>query len=310
VLANDFANGGTLSVFAVTQPANGGTVTNNSNNIDFTAPSANGSASFTYQASNGVAQSNSANVSVNYVANDARGDCNGDGRVSAVDFIATVLELFDTNNSQYQGSPAWWLIYTGDYLGSPVGCDSNASRNGTVSLTDSVSAGDIICTVLIFFDHPCGNVQAATAQTAQLTVADAQAGTTRDGSVTIYDQLPTTSTAMPTVTGTSTPTPGPGTPTVTPTVTATPTHTPTPTAVPLVSSTHTNTTWNPAPNPATGTQGTYGFTFAFTNQSTTALHEVYYQVLVATRAAAQPERWGARRRGQDDYRGGYHAAGR
>jgi hypothetical protein len=165
VLANDLTNGGMLQVTSVTQPTNGGgSVTNNTTDVSYTAPNtgSSGSASFTYQATNGSATSNSANVTVNYVANHARGDCNGNGGVSAADFIGVVLEIFDANNTLYQGKPAWWLTYTGDFVGSPLGCDANNSRNGADNSSASVTAADIICSVLIFFGHPCGTgVQAA-----------------------------------------------------------------------------------------------------------------------------------------------------
>ncbi|MCB0062144.1 MAG: hypothetical protein KDE19_08520, partial [Caldilineaceae bacterium] len=77
------------------------------------------------------------------------------------------------------GGPNWWEIYNGAYAGSPIGCDSNASRNGITPVTNpvaSVTSADIICTVLIFFgDATCANgtVQAAGSGTpALLRVAD------------------------------------------------------------------------------------------------------------------------------------------
>jgi len=180
VLANDIPIMGSLTVSAVTQPAAGkGSVTNNTTNVSYTAPNTNssGSASFTYQATNGSATSNNANVTVNYVANHARGDCNGNGGVSAADFIGVVLEIFDANNTLYQSKPAWWLSYTGDYAGSPLGCDANNSRNGADNNSASITAADITCSVLIFFGHPCGaNVQAADRlATTHLAVVDQQA---------------------------------------------------------------------------------------------------------------------------------------
>ena len=174
VLANDVANGATLTVVSVTQPAaGGGSVTNNTTNVSYTAPQANGSSTFTYQASNGVTNSNDATVSVSYVANQARGDCNSNGNVAAADFIAIVLEIFDANNALYKGTPAWWLIHTGDYAGSPLGCDANNSRNGTTNSSASITAADITCSVLLFFGHACGTgLQAAAAdQTPALSVA-------------------------------------------------------------------------------------------------------------------------------------------
>jgi hypothetical protein len=177
VLANDVANGGVLQVASVTQPLNnGGSVTNNTTNVNYTAPNSSGSATFTYQASNGYATSTSANVTVSYVANHARGDCNGNGNVAAADFIGVVLEIFDAANTKYQNQPAWWLTHTGDFAGSPLGCDANNSRNGLDNSSASITAADITCSVLIFFGHPCGTgVQAASAAQAHLAVADAQA---------------------------------------------------------------------------------------------------------------------------------------
>ncbi|MEZ4862378.1 MAG: choice-of-anchor D domain-containing protein [Caldilineaceae bacterium] len=178
VLANDTdEDGDALTVASITQPASG-TAVNNNNNVSFTAPNANSSSSFTYQASDGALTSNSATVNVTYVKNDVRGDCNANGTVTAADFIATVLEIFDSGDGQHNGNPAWWLIYTGTYAGSPRGCDSNASQNGADNTRDSVTAGDIICTVLIFFDQNCSPsvaLAAAPLATAQVAVADASA---------------------------------------------------------------------------------------------------------------------------------------
>ncbi len=186
VLVNDLLNavGRTLSVAAITQPATGnGSVTNNTANVSYLAPaSSNGSTTFTYQATNGNGNSNSATVAVTYVANDLRGDCNANGSLTAADFIATVLEIFDSSNSKgSDNQPAWWLIYTGTYAGSPRGCDANGSVNPLIEdgpqRQASVTAADIICTVRLFFGYACGaGVQAAqVGQTAHLAVTDAQA---------------------------------------------------------------------------------------------------------------------------------------
>ena len=188
VLANDRAETGTISVASVTQPATGqGSVTNNTSNVSYTAPQANGSTSFTYQATDGATTSNSATVNLSYVANYTAGDCNGNGNVAAADFIAIVLEIFDANNTPYNGGPAWWLTHTGDYAGSPLGCDANNSRNGANNSSASITAADIICSVLIFFGHPCGaEVQAAgTMQAAHLAVADQQATVGATTSLTV-----------------------------------------------------------------------------------------------------------------------------
>jgi hypothetical protein len=188
VLANDRAEAGTISVASVTQPAAGqGSVTNNTTNVSYTAPQANGSTSFTYQATDGTTTSNSATVSLNYVANHTAGDCNGNGNVAAADFIAIVLEIFDANDIKDNGNPAWWLTHTGDYAGSPLGCDANNSRNGDNNSSDSITAADIICSVLIFFGHPCGTgVQAAGAmQAAHLAVVDQQANVGASTTLTV-----------------------------------------------------------------------------------------------------------------------------
>jgi hypothetical protein len=173
VLANDVTGSGALSIASITQPANGGgSVTNNTTNVSYTAPQANGSTTFTYQATNGSTTSNNATVSLSYVANQTRGDCNGNGNVAAADFIAIVLEIFDANDIPYNGGPAWWLTHTGDYAGSPLGCDANNSRNGANNSSDSITAADITCSVLIFFGHACGTgLQAASADQAALSVA-------------------------------------------------------------------------------------------------------------------------------------------
>jgi hypothetical protein len=163
VLANDSTPIGVLRVLSVTQPAvGGGLVVNNSATISYTAPNANGSATFRYTATNGYGNSTPVTVSLHYVANQARGDCNGNGAIGAGDFVGVTLEIFDTNDSPYNGAPAWWLVHTGDYPGSPLGCDANASANGLDQSSDSITAADLICTVLLFFGHPCGSgIQAA-----------------------------------------------------------------------------------------------------------------------------------------------------
>ena len=179
VLANDSTPIGLLRVLSVTQPAvGGGLVVNNSATISYTAPNANGSASFSYVATNGYGNSAPAPVSLYYVANQTRGDCNGNGAIGAGDFVGVTLEIFDTTDTPYNGAPAWWLIHTGDYPGSPLGCDANASANGLDQRSDSITAADLICTVLIFFGHLCGTgVQAAGAdQMAGLSVATSANG--------------------------------------------------------------------------------------------------------------------------------------
>ena len=188
VLANDTdPENDPLSVGSVNTTGTQGSVTNNSTAVSYTAPNANGSSSFSYQAGDGSLSSSSATVNVTYVKNDPRGDCNANGSLTAADFVATILEIFDTNDTLYNSNPAWWLIYTGDFAGSPRGCDSNAGKNGSNNSSDSVSAGDIVCTVLLFFKGNCGASIVAAGQqtTAQLTVADASAQPGQTATVTV-----------------------------------------------------------------------------------------------------------------------------
>jgi len=173
VLANDSdEDGNPLTIGSLDTTGAQGDVTSEGANISYTAPNANGSTTFLYQATDGALLSSPAAVNVSYVANNTRGDCNGNGGVAASDFIATVLEIFDANNLKYENQPAWWLTYTGDYAGSPLGCDANNSRNGVNNSSASITAADITCTVLLFFGHTCGTgVQAAAAdQAATLSV--------------------------------------------------------------------------------------------------------------------------------------------
>lgn len=71
-----------------------------------------------------------------------RGDCNGDGIVSAGDLSACGLEVFDADGS-------FWLDVPGDtFVGDPVGCDANADT--------TVDAGDVSCKSLLIFGQTCG----------------------------------------------------------------------------------------------------------------------------------------------------------
>jgi hypothetical protein len=188
VLANDTdPENDTLSVDSVNTTGTQGSVTNNGGDVSYTAPDSNGSSSFSYQAGDGSLSSTDATVNVTYVKNDPRGDCNANGSLTAADFVATILEIFDTNDTQHNSNPAWWLIYTGDFAGSPRGCDSNAGKNGSNNTSDSVSAGDIVCTVLLFFKGNCGSSVVAAGQqtTAQLAVADASAQPGQTATVTV-----------------------------------------------------------------------------------------------------------------------------
>lgn len=77
------------------------------------------------------------------IVSGLRGDCNGDGFVSAGDISACTLEVFD-------GDGSFWLDVPGStFVGNPVGCDANAD---TV-----VDAGDVSCKGRIIFGLPCDN---------------------------------------------------------------------------------------------------------------------------------------------------------
>ncbi len=175
LLANDTdADGDTLSIASINTTGTQGTVVNNGSNVSYTAPNGYGSSTFSYMATDGTSTSNSATATVTYVRNDARGDCNANGLVSAGDFIAGVLEIFDTDD-EYNGNPAWWLTNTGSYAGSARGCDANAGENGAAHTADSITIADITCIVLIFFgDGSCTQPtvqRAANMSTATLSVS-------------------------------------------------------------------------------------------------------------------------------------------
>ncbi|MCP3962363.1 MAG: hypothetical protein GY719_31355 [bacterium] len=70
----------------------------------------------------------------------ARGDCNGDGSVTAGDLSACVLEVFDEDGTSWLDAPG------GAFPGSPVGCDANAD--------ELINAGDLSCKILLIFDGP------------------------------------------------------------------------------------------------------------------------------------------------------------
>ncbi|MEZ4864024.1 MAG: Ig-like domain-containing protein [Caldilineaceae bacterium] len=174
VLGNDHDDDSVLTVGSVdATSAQGAVPVNNSTNVGYTAPNINGVDAFQYVATDG-ALSDSATVRVNLVKNDRRGDCNSDGKINAADFPALVLEIFDTDVTV-----DWWRIFEQGFLGSPRGCDANASKNGVNGQQESVQASDIICTVLIFFDNTAcsGEAQstliaAGASVTATLGVAD------------------------------------------------------------------------------------------------------------------------------------------
>ncbi len=86
-----------------------------------------------------------------------RGDCNADGLVSAPDVTAEQLESFD-------GDGTFWAdtLVVVPYLGSPVGCDSNADT--------LVDAGDLSCTARLIFGLTCGGARAVAAEGPRLSL--------------------------------------------------------------------------------------------------------------------------------------------
>lgn len=73
-----------------------------------------------------------------------RGDCNGNGELSAADLVALGLELFDGDPSEFWETPG------GGFAGDPIGC--NAQGND-----DVVDAGDVSCAVRRLFGLPCSD---------------------------------------------------------------------------------------------------------------------------------------------------------
>ena len=73
-----------------------------------------------------------------------RGDCNGNGAVSAADLIGGALEIFDADGTFWADAPG------STFVGSPVGCDANAN---TV-----INAGDISCIILRIFGGTCAGL--------------------------------------------------------------------------------------------------------------------------------------------------------
>jgi hypothetical protein len=159
----------TLAISAI-GPASLGSASISANLVSFDPPdSSNGVATFPYTASDNDATiplTDEALVTVTYVANHARGDCNGDGIVEAADFVAVVLELFDTSTDP------WHEIYNGDYAGSPRGCDVNGNLD--------VQSSDIICTVLIVFGEECGDSSVAAKELAEPPTLETTTSATDD----------------------------------------------------------------------------------------------------------------------------------
>ncbi len=151
-----------LSVAAVGS-ANSGTAITSTTSIRYTPAAAfNGVVTFSYTVRdnhNGGTLTDTDNVTVTVVANDARGDCNSDGAVNAGDFPAFVLELNDTDVSSH-----WYELYQQGFVGSPRGCDANVSK--------SVTIADLTCAILVIF----GNTVCTTSifVLAASTLADAE----------------------------------------------------------------------------------------------------------------------------------------
>ncbi len=169
VLLNDTdPDAGTaLRVSEVGAPDSGG-ASHNGSVVFFDPPdNANGTTSFAYTVSDYDPTTpliGEANVTVTYVADDARGDCNADGAVNAADFVATVLEYFDAP----PGVP-WWEIYAEGFAGSPQGCNSNADTHADIS--------DLICTVRRYFNSSCtAGVTAASLSQPALYLTSAESG--------------------------------------------------------------------------------------------------------------------------------------
>ncbi|MFZ1769241.1 MAG: hypothetical protein WAU00_08590, partial [Caldilinea sp.] len=103
---------------------------------------------------------------VHIVANDARGDCNSDDIVNAADFVAEVLESFDTNTPRPASVPVnhWLYVHLPSFVGSAIGCDANAST--------LVDVADILCTVLVVFgNNSCTLPTVTTAATQPAVLA-------------------------------------------------------------------------------------------------------------------------------------------
>lgn len=164
VLSNDSDQdiGDTIAINTVGSPSDGGAAAAIDAYIRYTpTASYNGPVTFSYTAKDASnLSSNSANVTVQVVKNDARGDCNSDGSINAGDFPAFILEDDDTDLST-----VWYNSYSGGFSGSPLGCDANADKAFSL-------ASDLTCAVLISFDNSCSPAVAASADApaAELTV--------------------------------------------------------------------------------------------------------------------------------------------
>ena len=105
------------------------------------------------------------------IAADAPGDCNADGAVTAGDFSATALEIFDAESNDSSGDrplpDSWLWTPLGVRAFSARGCDSNGDRTMVVA--------DLQCTVRLFFGATCNSAApaAAAAGTAAPAVVSA-----------------------------------------------------------------------------------------------------------------------------------------
>lgn len=81
------------------------------------------------------------NNSVTVIDNSDRGNCNADlaQAVNAADYVATVLEIFDTDGTSWLNAP------TAGFDGSPYGCNSSQDA--------MIAADDIVCTVHLSFGN-------------------------------------------------------------------------------------------------------------------------------------------------------------
>jgi hypothetical protein len=151
VLANDSDPDGDALFVSAVGAASAGTATTDGSLVSYDPPDdANGTATFLYTASDGEL-TDDAQVTVTFVANDRRGDCDSNGRVKFHDVVAVILELFDTRTPE-----PWYEIYAKGFPGSPQGCDATADK--------TIDLGDAICTVLILFGFPeCSQGRAASA---------------------------------------------------------------------------------------------------------------------------------------------------
>jgi hypothetical protein len=119
----------------------------------------------TLEDASGPVSARSTDGAIRVIANSPRGDCNSDGAVSAADFVAVVLETFDSD------APFWLNAPLSTFPGSPLGCDANA--NTTIAISD------LTCTVNVVFGKLACTGGAGAASTSltgkAATLAQAQA---------------------------------------------------------------------------------------------------------------------------------------